>query len=246
MQALTQYSLNGEMNYIIARGETFKEKAILLLHGFPAEGSSSKYEKNIDIALELSQALGCDVYVPHYRGLGISSTSDFSFKTSIYDSLALLNEISDSYCSISIFGHSWGGYIAFNLLREFQGKDIISHVCLFSPFSKIQNREGMGSLLSYVVEDTPYVLKRDLDFYLKEFEELKVDNNPLAFSKGILDGIKVAIYQAAIDEEVLEKDTRELCEHYGLLNHLEIVESDHSIDTNRDVIKQKIVEFFKC
>lgn len=108
---------------------TTPERAVLFLHGFPAEAG-----KNEDIALKIAESLGCDTYVPHYPGLG-ENQGEFSFQGCILSSIELAQTLLKRfhYTKLDLVGHSWGGFVAYHLasiLKETQS------LVLLAPFSK--------------------------------------------------------------------------------------------------------------
>lgn len=93
--------------------------AVFVLHGYPSLG-----RKNYDFA-EIAASKNYEVYVPHYPGLGLSE-GQFGFLNSYEVVRKLMSTVKTNEAkTLSIIGHSWGGYLA--LLNS----DLIDDAAIF-------------------------------------------------------------------------------------------------------------------
>jgi pimeloyl-ACP methyl ester carboxylesterase len=112
---------------------------ILFLHGFP-----SLSRRNEDLITEAVTTFGYRVHLLHFRGLWqyektksfISSEGpeSFRFADSISEASEVLRIILERHGTALLLAHSWGAYVALNLLKESQAKKL-SGVGLIAPYS---------------------------------------------------------------------------------------------------------------
>ncbi|MCB9062363.1 MAG: alpha/beta fold hydrolase [Halobacteriovoraceae bacterium] len=220
------------------------KKAILFLHGFPAESSISpvdpKIEKNIDIAENFAQTFKLDTYLLHYKGLG-KSEGIFSFTGSIEDSLKYCESLTEKgYEQIYLFGHSWGGLVALNLAHKLTTN--IAGLALFSPFNLIGSRPEIESLFDLVVLEVPYLFeKKTKAEYIDELIDIGLFFSPRKFANEILSDIPIYIYQAINDNEVPEQTTLDLVNLLHQNCFYKEIKTDHSLKENRDKVVNLIL-----
>lgn len=136
------------------------------LHGFPGWVS-----KNYDVAEVLVQE-GYKVYLPHHRGLG-QSKGNFRFQQNIIATKQLLSEIQQSNPehSLSLLGHSWGGYLTLRL-RSF----ITDRMILLAPLAKFPTDERRYMLVKSLYNKNQSDLgEYTIESLEQEFEKLAAD-----------------------------------------------------------------------
>lgn len=235
-------------NYTLKLSNSCHQKnreALVMLHGFPAEPVLNKeLEKNIDIATLLAKSCKFDVFLPHYKGLGRSKYAPFSFIDSITESRELSSELLQTYDSISLFAHSWGGFIALNLLHSLPLKKI-KKIYFHAPFSIIPTRESLKSLLEYVLVDAPDILnQKGLEFYLSELEEIRKRMCPFKSIDTSNTLPLITISQSLNDPEVPFETSQKLASFLKSSSRFVDENTDHGLSLNRMIILPKIVDFF--
>lgn len=117
----------------------------IFLHGFPGWTT-----KNYDLAERLC-LLGHVVLIPHYPGLGLSR-GKFSFKESRKTTEDFLRFSKEEYnLPISLFGHSWGGYLAIHFCLYVE-----KLLLLFAPLSVFPTGESLRALVDELFQEAPF------------------------------------------------------------------------------------------
>ena len=206
--------------------------AVLFLHGFPADSG-----KNEDIAEKIKKK---DAFIFHYAGLG-NSSGVFSFYSSIQDAIQLSKILLRQYSKLHLVGHSWGGLVCLNIIRELVSLKLepscLGQIALLAPFSKftddltfeqevekglrdfIESRKQLRheSANNYSVE----TLTRDLEFVKKACSPIDFISS-IPFRKD-----QLTIIQGTKDEVVLPADTRQLVSRLPLETNFIEVDDNH-------------------
>jgi len=127
------------------KGKTQGKPAILFLHGFPAYGG-----KNEDIAQSVSERLGQDAFILHFRGLG-KSEGLFSFEGAVSDALQGVNRLSqEGYLCIQLVCHSFGSAIG---LKASLASPLIRRLALLAPLLELPDPAGTAELVDYFITE---------------------------------------------------------------------------------------------
>lgn len=225
-----------------SKGETLD--VCLMLHGFPAAVFSEPiYEKNHDIGLYIAQNTRMDVCLPHYKGLG-KSCGSFSFIKSIADATDIGRELIDAYGynRVHLIGHSWGGLVAMNVLRDLV--DNIGKVVLLSPFTEIPDATSLERLLKVISVDVHIDFEAGtIEDAVHEFIHVRQCNSPGAVAQ-LCTKNDIMIIQSKEDDEVPVQSTRRFVEKFKVKPHYIEFESDHRFMLNRAQVMQLIVDHF--
>ena len=178
---------------------------------------------------------GNEVYIIHYSGLGMSKGS-FTFTKSIIDTYDLVNLINDK---ITIVGHSWGGFVALNVLRQFKN---VEKLILLSPFTNLPDNNFVKEFTDFVITNFNNELTH------LQYEEVRDNIQELMKNYSLKDlftselGCKVKIFQAMNDEVVLDKDTLSFVNNFT--NHkpeLIFCEENHVFTKNRKLVLSNVL-----
>lgn len=129
----------------------------VLLHGFPAWVT-----KNYDVGEVLAQE-GYHVYIPHHEGLG-QSMGTFDFISNIQNTRDFLKTIKQKHphSSLSLVGHSWGGYLCLSSLDY-----VTDRLILIAPLAHFPTAERRETLINNLYENN----QADLENYsLKQLQ----------------------------------------------------------------------------
>ncbi len=223
------------------RPERPSKRTILLLHGFPA----NKNLKNLDIAYLLHQKLEANIYIVHYQGLG-ESPGEFLFTRSIMESIAVIDRITsqDSERSLELIGHSWGGLVAVNALKERASR--LRHVILLSPLCYADRQSPLREwLLNEVRVECPGVYGNQTQATIARDFEIIIDHHlPTLLAPTLEPSIPITIIQAKNDDTTPPERTGEFAKRLTRPpNYLEL-DDDHSFMQDRrrlaDVISKSL------
>lgn len=211
--------------------------AILFLHGFPGKIGN----RNLDLAEAVFAATGANVFLPHYRGLGFSDGL-FSFTQSVTDTLNIAEDllIGKKFKKIFLVGHSWGGFVALNLLAK--QPLLFSHTVLLSPLFAIPERSRLEKLAPTLLNDHREILSSKSDAALvAEFEEVRAKFKPLDNLSGKTRET-CTILQALHDLEIPASINQKLAhENFPAQNYTE-VDQDHRFQKDRPGITKQLIE----
>lgn len=211
--------------------------AALFLHGFPGIIGN----RNLDLADAVSSATNANVFLPHYRGLGCSD-GKFSFKQSITDTLRISEDllIGKGFKKIFLVGHSWGGFVALNLLAK--QPLLFSHTVLLSPLFEIPERSRLEKLAPTLLNDHREILSSKSDAALvAEFEEVRAKFKPLDnLSEKTRE--TCTIIQASHDLEIPTSINKKLAHEYFPAQNYTEVDQDHRFQKDRPGITKQIIE----
>ncbi len=157
--------------FITEHSPSEKPKGVfVLLHGFPA-WVTKNYDVSEVLALE-----GYKVYIPHHQGLG-QSRGAFRFTENIKAIRHFLTQVKElnPKLSLSLLGHSWGGYLSLRNLDLITDKLI-----LLAPLARFPEDQRRQTLLSSLYLNN----KSDLGEYTLESleQEFKVLEQDLNYS----------------------------------------------------------------
>lgn len=116
----------------------------IFFHGFPS--SSGQYQ---EMARMLSHDLNADVHVAHYPGLNLGR-GKFTFTRAVDVSMAYSEHVFEQArgrCRLGLFGHSWGGFVAANVLA--QGKVPPDLAILLAPFGITPPADSVDSFFRH-------------------------------------------------------------------------------------------------
>jgi len=234
-------------NYVLhlVPSEQRKGTAVLLFHGFPSESlNGTDQEKNEDLLKHISESTGYEAYLHHYSGLGKSIKGVFSFSDSINDSKELLKLILSKHKYIILIGHSWGGWVAMNCIRNSNRN--IKQLILLSPLNELPYSEILKTVMKDIRNNFPHIMqnKSEADF-VNELEELNKTHNPRRCVDHIDPKSRVLILQANEDQEVPQQSTMEFYKLFGENCTYEIMDTDHSFTRNRNDMINKCISFIK-
>lgn len=223
------------MNYFLYQlGKSSGKHAVIFLHGFPAESfNNTDLEKNMDIANNFYKENNTvSIFLPHYKGLGRSNGSKFSFVESLRSTKELVYKICKNFDSVSFFGHSFGGFIALNCLAEMSVSKI-NKVFLHAPLYFIPDRESLKKTFLNISKDSPSIVnEKNLEQFLDELAYLESIKPSTAVIAKKLKG-NMLITQSINDFEVPELLTSKLANELDLSKNYKVVDSDHAISINR-------------
>lgn len=215
------------------------QEAIFIFHGFP-----SQKNRNKDIAFALSQTTNHSIIVHHYEGLG-ESLGEFSFMRSIETAEKIVSYHLNlgNYSRIHFIGHSWGGFIALNLLRKFA--DNVNSILLLSPFSQIPQGKNLKILVEDLFKEYPHCFYNTNKLkVLNDFQSVSKKYNLITFIKALNITQNIQIFQAKNDLSVPEETTKALKALLGKNCKYTEYKVDHSFTQKRKSIINKICRFF--
>ncbi len=221
---------------------TDSKKAILLLHGFPA----NKNVKNLDLAYWLHASLDATLYLLHYRGLG-ESPGNFKFTDALNEAVEVVDFIrNDQGQTLSgVVGHSWGGLTAMHVAKE-RGQ-FFEKLVLVSPLSAIEENDPLANwIIRDVRTECPGVygnlseadIKQDLATISEKYQ-------PRELVKMIPATVEVTLIQSSQDETTPAVKAKALLEFFRRAPTYLELDLDHSFSQNRELLSRKIMACFK-
>ncbi len=226
MQLITGF--HGDTYYESFVGKNPSKEAVVFLHGYPADQGN----KNRDLAEAVSTQLGKDAFLLHYPGLGLSK-GKFTFSETLRTTREFLSWVkAKNYQSLHIVGHSWGGFLALNLLNE------IGHtgkIVLLSPFVNLPEGSDLSTLVNLVYSDTKqYLGHSTIIEVVSELTKMRIGNSIDDFIVRIDKAPnQVTIIQALNDPETPEKYSRYLISKATKKISYTELDTDHSFTQNR-------------
>ncbi|MGZ3770341.1 MAG: alpha/beta fold hydrolase [Bdellovibrio sp.] len=232
--------IQNQIYYEHFRGRSNSSEAILFLHGYPADQGT----RNRDLAAPVEIETGADVYIIHYPGLG-NSPGQFTFSRSLQASQVFYDFLVNTgrYTTVHLFGHSWGGFIALNLVKE---KAHVGTVTVASPFLRIPKDQELETLVNAVFDETKK--------YLTHTNTLEIQNDLNAISTWTnfetnvdflnATGKSINLIQAIEDDETPVEIAREFRSALKNINYKEI-HTNHSFENSRDEVSKFIVSSIK-
>lgn len=236
----------------LALGLEPTKEAFIVYHGFPgepppAEAHLEKYRnlprKCIDVARALSSVTRCDVFLPHYEGLG-ESVGKFTFGGSVRGSIGFAEELCrQSYEKIHLVGNSWGGLVAYNAYRRLDDKR--GRLILISPLLDLPSDDWVRSLLPYYVRSYPNVLgafPEAFDRAVLDLCEVRRRYNPADIARHDRPlGRQALIVHGTKDEAVPVEASRRFTEAFGC--RLVELEADHAYSADRAPMIEAVLAF---
>lgn len=217
--------------------ESAEQGTALFLHGFPGAIG----DRNIDLANAVSQEAKIRCFLPHYQGLGESS-GRFSFSQSVGDVMAFSEDffVKNQAQDIIVVGHSWGGFLALNLLSRFP--ETFKRLILLSPLLEIPNEDQISRLV-------PLLFSKNRGTFVAQTEEALVSDFQLAresysplklLSESVQE--KITIIQASHDDEIPADSNRLLVRTRLPRARYFEVDQDHRFQKNRAAIKSLLIQ----
>lgn len=211
------------------------EAAFAFFHGFPGIRS----RQNRDLAEMVSHEIGFDSYVFHYAGLKVVP-GPFSFVQSIEDSIDFCRQLLGRYGRLHLVGHSFGGLVACEVLRQFQ--EAIGSLTLLSPLVDFEIQDDSRKRISTEVRESYPDLFSDADELrlLDEWKILYKHFRPILHTDS-LSSTPCLILQSKDDPYTPEPITLRLVRAWrGPIQYLEVHE-DHSFLTDRSSFRTLFV-----
>jgi pimeloyl-ACP methyl ester carboxylesterase len=216
--------------------EKHAENAFLFFHGFPADTN-----KNEDFAKALAE-INSHSFVLHYSGLG-ASNGLFSLAATIEEAKNLLHFVKNksTYKSIYIIGHSWGGLVAINLLKQipFQFKK----AALLAPFCILPDEQIATEILEdfCINQKQNHNRQYDINALLKEYKTIKLKNDLIDVGSALKNTTTpILIIQGTHDIVSIPEGAMKLSMSLGNTSQLIEVDDEHHF-INRD----KIIKLLK-
>lgn len=211
--------------------EHLGEGVYIFFHGFPAELGT----KNSDIAGAVASNIKAASAIMHYSGLGLSKGT-FSFDGSIREAEAVMDYLKTRGAQrFRIFGHSWGGLVALNILAS--RKYNIDGVFLVSPLTTLPDRESVKTILCDTEAEFPK-FKGLVEQWLEEIDRLRPLSDPASFN--FLPQMQASgmVVQAKDDDVVPSAMTKNFMQKLGPTFEYHEVLQDHSFSDRETLIKQ--------
>lgn len=225
-----------EVEHISNSSQTTKE-SIVILNGFPAY-----IERNTDFGYELNKQFGADVYIPHYKGLGVSK-GKFSFYHSIEDMMSLVSHLKNKYKALTIVGHSWGGYLALSIADRIPVDELV----LISPFVVFPEDNEIQAILDEFIQ-TERKMNREQKTLSELIEDLQLVRKDYPVNEELFRrvGTPVLVLQGLNDIVSIPRFSKDLFEKLGTdkKEYVE-VETDHWFSDKREILKTMIVDWYK-
>ncbi len=207
-------------------------KCFIFLHGFP----SIRSRQNLDLAEAVSKTFHANCFIPHYRGLGISP-GRFFLQSSLQDARECLKKISLTFSKVHLVGHSWGGMISLNLLKEFP--NLVASLTLISPLLDFKiTDDSIVGLVRDVRADYP-TLFTDIseEEQIADAEVIHKSHRPIVWSQDILQ-VPLLVFQAAADHYTPKEQTLQLLQSWGPRSQYLELPLDHSFLNDRPFFKK--------
>jgi pimeloyl-ACP methyl ester carboxylesterase len=215
------WSFEGESALVRYSDGQANESAVIFLHGFPADSG-----KNEDVAKHLTETFKVDCFVFHYKGLG-KSNGLFSFTSSIADSLKITKKIKleIGYRRLFVIGHSWGGLVALNIMREFQRN--IDKCILLAPFCLLPDEINASQMIQdFIDAKREHNINYDFITMYTDFLKIREKSSPFEFASTI-DEKKLSIIQGTDDIVSLPEGYLRLIKSFNKLPLSIQVQDDH-------------------
>lgn len=141
-------------------------EAYVFLHGFPGQ-----FTKNEDLAVSIASNVKADCYTPHFTGIGLSP-GEFLFTRCISDARDFVEAIwmSGKYTKVNIIAHSWGAFVAIQLLQQLSfpvARLILLAPLTFIPPAELMKEEFEQFIKSQIAIGHPANLERLIDDHAK-------------------------------------------------------------------------------
>ena len=232
VKPMTQESYFQDLYIKTYRPQVHSKKGFLFFHGFPGEGV-----RNEDLAEAISQQTGSTCFVVHFGGLG-KGKGKFSFKRTIEQSLAYLDElmIRESFDTISLYGHSWGGLVAINAASKLKSR--IDKLILVSPYSTLPPKAMVRKILGGCIENSPALEHVfSIDEGVEDIDSIEQNFNPrTAILQTQLKPGSVLFLQAKNDDEVPSAVSRDFLQAFPVAPEYQEVDQVHSFIKRAELI----------
>jgi pimeloyl-ACP methyl ester carboxylesterase len=217
------------------------DKAILFLHGFPA----NRGVKNLDIADCVQREFQHDTYLLHYKGLG-ESPGAFKFTDSIEEASRVVELImrDKAHKELRIVGHSWGGLVATNIAQRHPDK--VRSIVLLSPFCGVKKSEPLYDWFinrareefNIFGDQTEADVIRDFDFVLE-------NHLPKFMAPKLADHIKVSVIQAGRDDVTPPSNMKATLPFFKTVPTYVELDQDHSFSQSRKELAETVAKFIQ-
>lgn len=215
----------------------------VFLHGYP--GVRSK--QNRDVAEVLAERFRREAHVLLYSGL-TQAPGEFSFRNCMDDVRSYLDSILTHEANpIDLVGHSWGGFLALNVISEY--RKFIRRVALMSPLLQFPPPsptidDRLRRYFEEMAKENSALRLGNTEDRLKEFIEVGQAHPTDELIAKIPEEIPVLFLQAEKDDVTPTSVARAKQNLFKGPIQFELVATDHSFLTGRDDLARRLVEFF--
>jgi len=209
---------------------------LLFLHGFP----SLRSRQNLDLAEAATQEFHRKSFIPHYRGLGVSP-GRFFFESSLVDAREALSNITKKFSKVHLIGHSWGGAVALNLLKEHP--TAIASLTLLSPLLDFEITDAsIIALAREVRSDYPSLFASITE--AEQIEDAKIihkAHRPILWMSDVKK-VPLLVFQATHDPYTPKEKTILLVQAWDASARYLEIDLDHSFLNDRPLFKKTFLK----